>query len=141
MAVKSTFVAAASAALFALSLGLSAAPANASHCGTLLMDHNGSVMETFACDDGVSVHYDEPRPLMRRQNVRQGTLLFKGRYRPNGRLVGTARVFKRGCGALAYRVSGTFRNGVMKLYGQAPVRGGDCAVKGFRNDVLVFREL
>ncbi len=127
-------------ALFSLPFLFSFADeSKASHCSLDEYTHNGSVMEVIACDEGVTISYIKPRRGLSRLGIHDGTLLFRGLVSDNGRISGQARVFKRGCGEMTYPVSGRFdQDNRLVLNGQAPVRGGDCVIKRFRQDNLVF---
>lgn len=113
-------------------------PAHASDgCGGGIYNHNGSSVAIDHCSD--TIRYVRPRSGMRRQGARNGTVLFRGGgLGGNGRVSGTAYVFKRGCGAAGYRVSGRWRGGNLVLVGNAPVRGRGCGVTRYRRDVLSF---
>jgi hypothetical protein len=133
----------ATAALAAFS-GLTAAttsPATASHCGMDNYDHNGSTMEVTFCDYSMHIAYDDPRPAMRRNGVAPGTLLIDAKTFGHGHVKGNARVFKRGCGDLMYKVSGRINGERIELYGMAPVRDSDCSIVRFRKDRLVFEKM
>lgn len=111
---------------------------HASHCAQDLYNHNGSVMEIFFCDEGLNIAYDVPRAGIRKHGVKQGTLLFEGSVSHSGLISGQARVFKRGCRAALYPVSGRQKGNRIVLNGQAPKRRSDCSIKGYRSDRLVF---
>jgi hypothetical protein len=59
----------------------------------------------------------------------------------HGHVKGKARVFKRGCGELIYKVSGRINGERIKLYSMAPVRDSDCSIVHFRKDRLVFKKM
>ena len=116
---------------------LAAGAAQASDgCGPGLYNHNGSTVSIDFCDS--VIRYVQPRSTMRRQGVGRGTVLFQGGGGRNGRISGTAYVFKSGCGAAGYRVSGSWRGNSLVLVGNAPVRGSTCRVTRYRRDVLRF---
>lgn len=107
-------------------------------------DHNGSTMMILHEDDGVYVRYVQPRDGMIDAGVQPGDLLMQGKSDRNGigaPIAGTAYVFNERCGKTPYAVKGRFKNeNHLVLTGRAPrVRTTDCAVIGYRNDVLVFK--
>ncbi|MEM8878083.1 MAG: hypothetical protein AAGD23_09460 [Pseudomonadota bacterium] len=127
------------AAATALLVGVLAQPASASNCALDFYNHNGSRMEVTMCDNGVWIHYDNPRQGMRNQGVQSGDLLVDGSWAGQNGINATARVFKRGCGVATYPVSGSVQGNRIVLYGQAPVRGGNgCSITRYRDDQLVF---
>ncbi|MCE1236450.1 MAG: hypothetical protein LWW93_08840 [Hyphomicrobiales bacterium] len=90
-------------------------------------DHNGSTMAvSFA--DGVIV-YSDPRAGLAGM-VRPGDVVFRGKMREEGRIVGTAYVFKRGCAPAPYAVEGREANQTIVLTGSAPIRGKGCEILG-----------
>ena len=133
-------VAVATIATAAFSSGLSS-PASASNCAMDSYDHNGSVMEVTFCDYTMHIAYDAPRKVLARHGVSSGTLLIDAKTWGNGHVKGNARVFKRGCGELAYKVQGRIYGDRIALSGVAPVRDSDCSIVRFRNDHLVFDKL
>lgn len=116
-------------------------PASASHCAMDIYDHNGSAMEVTFCDYTMHIAYDDPRPTMRRNGVAPGTLLIDAKTFGHGHVKGNARVFKRGCGVLMYKVKGRIIGDRIELTGMAPVRDSDCSIVRFRNDHLVFDKM
>jgi hypothetical protein len=126
------------AAAVALMVSVLAQPASASNCALDFYNHNGSRMEVTMCDNGIWIHYDNPRQGMRNQGVQPGELLVDGTWAGQNGISGTARVFKRGCGAATYPVSGSVQGNRIVLVGQAPVRGNGCQITRYRDDRLVF---
>ncbi len=118
------------AALSALALGTPAQAASGS-----IWDHNGSKVTLEENGDKRKLVYSEPREGLDKAGIRQGTVLFNGEKKPNGRLAGFAKIFKGGCNAVDYFVEGTFneRKGEIVLQGQAPVfaSGQGCQVSGY----------
>jgi hypothetical protein len=84
-------------------------------------NHNGSVMQIFALDDGsIDIVYAYPRQGMR-ELVAPGTLYLRGQW-SEGILYATAHVFSHQCGPTPYHVSGGIEpNGVLVLNGPAPL--------------------
>jgi hypothetical protein len=76
-----------------------------------------------------------------------GTILFRGNESKTHQFVGTAYVFKNGCPAAPYQVSGALdENGELVLSGQAPLRDAkSCVVVGYStqspNAKLVFANI
>ena len=146
IATKSTPLATLALGALTLLTAASAAPAAyAGECGDGLYNHNGSRMDVHVCGRSLSIVYDRARAGIRKHGVRNGTLLVRGNVRLSGgkqRISGTAHVFKRGCGATGYSVTGwLYRNGRIVLNGRAPVRGSGCQITRYRNDRLVFNPL
>ena len=117
-------------------------------CQTETYDHNGSAMDVTVCRADVTIRYRVPRRGLARHGVVPGTVLFAGRFVPQdvtgdtaadevSPLAGTAYVFKAGCTPAGYAVSGAMHARV-ELHGDAPVRGADCRVTGYRSDELIF---
>jgi hypothetical protein len=82
--------------------------------------------------------YEDPRPGIKTEGVRQGTLLFDG-VRDGKRYVGKAFIFK--CGrSFEYHVSGPISTDerTVKLYGTAPWLDDNCNKIGERDDELIF---
>lgn len=110
--------------------------------GPSLWNHNGSTMKLTADGARRQFYYERPRQGMRDEGVSAGTLLFEG-TRNGDAYSGTAFVFSRVCGRLAYRVSGAASsdNRSITLHGQAPRLGSGCRVIGYRADELTFQFL
>ncbi len=68
--------------------------------------HNGSVMRLEAESATRRLYYANPRAGIRQAGVSGDTLLFEGE-RQGSRYVGTARIFKAGCGERTFPVEGT----------------------------------
>lgn len=127
----------------ALGAGLAtASPASATpDCDTALYDHNGSEMAVHVCDGKMVIEYEIPRKGL---SARPGTVLFRGEiFQMTGgaKINGRARVFKRGCKPASYEVNGWMENGIITMAGRAPVRGGNCKTRRYRNDKLLFEGL
>jgi hypothetical protein len=104
-----------------------------------IWDHNGSAVYLSADGAGRRFYYQAPRGGLQEVGVQPGTLLFDGR-RDENRYSGTAYVFSKFCGALAYAVSGPVSpdQRSVTMYGKAPTLDSNCRVVGYRDDVLVF---
>jgi len=98
-------------------------------------NHNGSTMVVSNNDGNITIEYERPKSSMRRQGVRNGTMLFEGTISGN-RLNGVARVFRRGCAPAEYNVTGRWNvgTGQLSLQGSAPMRvRGGCRVVRYSN--------
>lgn len=120
-----------------LLLGFSS-QALASNCAVDDYDHNGSRMQVQACGGNLSISYVQPRQVLVRHGVGNGTLLFDGIEQPAGWVSGQARIFNDRCGEIAYAVAGPMRSGLIELRGDAPLRNQHCQLTGYRPDTLVF---
>jgi hypothetical protein len=81
--------------------------------------------------------YSEPREGLDKAGIKQGTVLFNGERKADGRLAGFAKVFRASCNAVDYFVEGSFdeRKGEIVLQGQAPVYSGQgCEVSGYSDN-------
>ena len=144
MSAKSMFSTTIAAAAFALtSLTAGPAPARADWEGVEL-DHNGSTV-TFTASRGTIV-YSWVKPSLR-GTIAEGDVLFRGKIdMTQGKISGTAYVFKRGCAPAPYAVTSVKTQlGNVKLVGAAPVRDPkSCAIIGSslssKNAVLEFTE-
>ena len=69
----------------------------------------------------------------------KGTVFFEGR-KEGDIYVGTAHVFSKSCGAMAYPVKGnvTDDDQLVTLRGRVPVLDEDCEVKRYQDNVLKF---
>jgi hypothetical protein len=67
--------------------------------------HNGSSLYLVANGKSRELYYDKPKPGMLAAGARPGSLLFSGTY-ANGRYSGTAYIFNKRCGTVAYDVAG-----------------------------------
>jgi hypothetical protein len=105
-----------------------------------LWDHNGSIVYLVADGALREFRYQEPRPAIQEAGARPGSLLFKGRS-VNGRYIGTAYIFNRRCGQIAYEVGGPILDNFERvvLQGQAPRVGVDCVSRGYVADTLEFK--
>lgn len=101
--------------------------------------HNGSTVRLTANANERQISYETPRPGLRRRGVRPGELLFEGR-RDGRNYSGTAYIFTRSCGKVAYAVSGRVRNNGTRVVmtGSAPRLNASCRQVGARQDTLVF---
>ncbi|MCD2175362.1 hypothetical protein [Rhizobium sp. C4] len=111
--------------------------------------HNGSFVTV---DHRIGeIRYTRPKKSIR-GTIKSGMLLFKGKpwdqYDQNGRISGTAYMFKQGCAPAPYAVSGGFAPDWSRivLHGAAPIRKkGSCDVEGYStesaNATLVFEAL
>ncbi len=96
-------------------------------------DHNDSTMVMEKVRRRVEIRYEQPSRRIRRLGVRSGDVLFTGRQKRNGRLVGEAFVFRRNCPPAGYDVRGRFDpdrgQDELILRGSAPIRErGGCDV-------------
>ena len=86
-------------------------------------NHNGSLMTLVEGDNNSrAIYYHFPRSTMADVGVREGTLLFRG-YETDGRWLGVAYVFKRGCPPIPYRVEGNLysnERGVWSVHLRGP---------------------
>lgn len=102
--------------------------------------HNGSAM-AYESGPGTArrIWYWQPRAGLRSIGLTRGVLLFDGAV-AGGTVSGTARIFKRGCGAYPYSVEGGVTNASRRIVveGTRPVVADDCSVSGTRPDRLVF---
>jgi hypothetical protein len=105
-----------------------------------IWSHSGSTV--FLVVDGAlrEFHYQQPREGMRDAGAHEGSLLFKGTS-SHGRYSGTAYLFNRRCGQIAYQVSGPILDNSERvlLHGKAPRVGANCQIRGYFADTLEFR--
>jgi uncharacterized protein len=95
----------------------------------MALGHNGSTVQMRTTGDNrVEMRYTSVRPGI---PAREGALLFRGTTTANGRIRGTAYVFKRGCPPAGYEVSGEQTNSRIVLHGAAPVHGDGCDIIGY----------
>jgi hypothetical protein len=118
----------------------------ARHDAETTMLHNGSVVAiSREHGDDVVIKYLSPRRGL--PGTLKGQVLFRGSESKTHQFGGTAYVFKNGCPAAPYQVSGTLdANGELVLSGQAPLRDAkSCAVLGYStqspNAKLVFANI
>lgn len=119
------------AAALTSALVLTAPAASAHDHGPALYDHNGSVMRlAWGNGDSLQIIYDSPKSGL---GVRSGTILFSGSMTANGKIYGTARVFKSGCNPGEYAVEGSMNDGSsdISLSGYAPIWSG-CSIVGYQ---------
>ncbi len=102
-------------------------------------NHNGSTMKLVADGSNRRFFYDSPRAGIRAEGVTPGTLLFEGQ-RIGDTYSGTAYIFSRVCGRIAYQVSGEVSGDQrsVTMFGQAPRPSSNCQIVGYREDTLVF---
>lgn len=107
--------------------------------GATLWNHNGSVMRLEAEGNMRRFVYDEPRPGMVRQGARPGDVVFEGN-RNRMTYSGTAYIFSKRCGRVAYPVSGKVAadQKAVVMIGRAPRLDRNCNVKSYRRDRLSF---
>jgi hypothetical protein len=101
--------------------------------------HNGSVMTLAASGTKREFFYQIPREGLATVGIKPGTLLFTG-HRSGNTYSGTAYVFNKRCGPIAYDVSGEVASddrGVT-MRGQVPLMDSSCRVGSTRDDTLVF---
>ena len=107
--------------------------------GATLWNHNGSIMRLEAEGNIRRFVYEEPRPGMVRHGARPGDVVFQGR---RNRMIysGTAYIFSKRCGRVAYPVSGRVRadQRAVVMTGRAPRLDRNCNVKSYRRDRLSF---
>lgn len=92
--------------------------------------HNGSKMQVKIDGSYFGISYQTPKRSLRKHGVRSGTILFTGELRART-VEGEAKVFRQGCSAEPYWVSGSYRAGTQSftLRGEAPRRvTGGCEV-------------
>jgi hypothetical protein len=107
-------------------------------------DHNGSQMRLTASGQARTIIYEVPRSGIVSQGVEPGTVLFEGNISEGGvgDYSGTAYVFSKRCGRLAYEVTGELQNDgtQIALRGQTPRRDrSTCEVLEYREDNLIFK--
>jgi hypothetical protein len=108
---------------------------SAEAAGGSIWDHNGSKMTLEENGDKRKLVYTGLRDGLDKAGIRQGTVLFNGEKKANGRLAGFAKIFKGTCNPVDYFVEGTLNEakGEIVLQGQAPVyaAGASCEVTGY----------
>ncbi len=109
-------------------------------------EHDGSRVTLEENGEKRTITFARPKASLRKAGVRNGTVLFDGKVKKDGRVSGYAKIFKVGCEPVDYFVEGTVDSaeGKIVLQGQAPVYSGkDCRIKGYSEDskdsMLVFR--
>lgn len=111
--------------------------ASQAHAAASRWDHNGSIMRFEEDGKKRRFVYQEPRRTLGPAGVREGTVLFEGEEKKDGRLAGYAKLFRKGCDPVDYFVEGAVnkRNGEILLQGQAPIYSGDgCKITGYTDD-------
>lgn len=101
--------------------------------------HNGSVVKLVAEGAKRKFYYETPREGLTKVGVTPGTLLFSGR-RSGKSYSGTAYIFNKRCGPVAYQVSGMVSDDdrQVTMEGQAPSVGDNCKVISTKPDTLIF---
>ena len=105
-----------------------------------MWEHNGSAVSLESNGHSRKFYYDTPRSTLLEFGVRPGTLLFEGR-RDGFQYSGTAYVFSKHCGPLAYEVAGPVApdQRSVVLTGRAPSPSDDsCKHFTYQDDILVF---
>ena len=103
-----------------------------------LYNHNNSTMKFLPEGDTLRVLYDKPRDGLGSLGITPGTPLFEGKKTGPNTYAGEATTFSRTCGAAKFPVAGDVTGGRIVMRGQAPSRGSDCKVTGYRSETLVF---
>lgn len=104
---------------------------------TSVWDHNGSLMRLEEKAKKRRFIYEEPRESLLGAGVKNGTVLFDGEEKSDGRLAGYAKLFRKGCGPIDYFVEGPYdkAKGEILLQGQAPIYSGNgCKITGYSDD-------
>jgi hypothetical protein len=134
------------AAIAALGAACVLVPA-AAHANVSDWEHNGSLMTLEESGKKRKIVYTEPRSTLNAAGVKQGTVLFDGEEKADGRMAGYAKLFRAGCDPVDYFVEGAFdkTKGEILLQGQAPIYSGEgCKITGYSDDnsasSLVFRQ-
>jgi hypothetical protein len=101
--------------------------------------HNGSVVTLAADGAKREFYYFEPHKGLINVGVKPGTLLFSGR-RSGPTYSGTAYIFNKHCGPVAYQVTGRVADDDQQvtMEGQAPIVDGNCKVILTKPDTLIF---
>jgi hypothetical protein len=102
-----------------------------------LWDHNGSAMRLEEEGQKRRFVYDQPRNSLSPAGVKNGTVLFDGEEKKDGRLEGYAKLFRKGCDPIDYFVEGAYDKikGEVLLQGQAPIYSGEgCKITGYSDD-------
>lgn len=128
-----------------MTLALMLVPTVALADGTEQFDHNGSLM--IVNYEHRDIRYDSPNDRIGRL-VRPGDPAFAGRIERRGKAEGTAYVYKKGCGFVFYKVTGSYDTAIpgYVLSGPAPVREKNgCGITGYTmkspNARLVFVDI
>jgi hypothetical protein len=101
--------------------------------------HNGSIVTLTADGAKREFHYFEPHKGLSFVGVKSGTLLFSGR-RTGKTYSGTAYIFNKHCGPVAYEVAGRVAEDdhQVTMEGQAPIVDGNCTVISTKPGTLIF---
>ncbi|CAK0744170.1 exported hypothetical protein [uncultured Gammaproteobacteria bacterium] len=107
-----------------------AAPALAAESGQLWSYGDSKFTVEIDPDGQVRVFFYQPRSGLVEEGVVKGTLLFDGKT-DGGKISGQSRLFRKDCGMIAFRVSGTYNSekGKISLTGRMPRRDDQCAVE------------
>jgi hypothetical protein len=100
-------------------------------------DHNGSLVRLEEKEKKVRLVYAQPRDGLGQAGVKQGTVLFDGEVKADGRLAGYAKLFRKGCDPVDYFVEGSRDSTKQEilLQGQAPVYAGEgCKITGYTDE-------
>lgn len=100
-------------------------------------DHNGSLVRLELKEKKVRLVYAQPRGILGTAGVKQGTVLFDGEIKSDGRYAGYAKLFRKGCEPVDYFVEGSRDNnkGEILLQGQSPIYAGDgCKITGYTEE-------
>lgn len=102
-------------------------------------NHNGSLMRLEANGASRRFSYEQPRRGMVEVGARPGDAVFEGR-RDGARYAGTAYIYNRECGRVAYPVAGEASRDERRvvLEGEAPLFNRDCTIRATKRDRLVF---
>jgi hypothetical protein len=117
----------------------SATKAGPASGGGTIWTHNGSVMRLESSASERRFVYAIPRRGMLDAGAKSGDVVFEGR-RDGTTYSGTAYIFNKSCGRVAYRVAGSVAANERRivLEGQVPVLGPACSVRSRRRDRLQF---
>lgn len=101
--------------------------------------HNGSVVTLASEGAKREFYYFVPHKGLDHVGVRPGTLLFSGK-RSGSTYSGTAFIFNKHCGPLAYQVAGEVSSDdhQVTMEGQAPIVDGSCKTTTTKPDTLIF---
>jgi len=104
-----------------------------------IWDHNGSRLRLESSGSERRFVYEQPRRGMRDAGAAPGDTVFEGR-REGRTYTGTAYIFSKACGKVAYQVAGNISQDERQvvLEGQAPSLGADCKTRSYKRDELVF---
>ncbi len=123
-------------AITAVAAGLPFVSAQA-FAATSTWDHNGSLMRFEENGQKRRFLYEQPRDNLGAAGVHNGTVLFDGEEKKDGRLAGYAKLFRKGCDPVDYFVEGAYdkNKGEILLQGQAPIYSGQgCKITGYTED-------